>query len=400
MGERKKRIPSMDGLRGVAAVSVVLEHYLIAFYSLLMIDSVFYSESLTLATKLSLTTANLPYNGNSAVAIFFVLSGLVLSYSFFQNDVRLGFSNLLIKVVQRYIRLALPVLGASLLIYFIFLVDGYYFGQMVKFTQSVNPDYYKEAPSFFDIIRLGFVGVILKGEYVYNPAFWTMQIEFFGSIMVFFLLVTVGPMIRPVRFLLYACLCYVFFGTYFWAFIAGVAIADFMNCDECLRYVKTKSENIVWIFLLIAIYLLGFTLKGYATNMYGYLFSFGYVSEFEGQVHIFGAVILILCILLSDKISCVFRTSPAQFFGGISFSMYLIHYAIMASVSSYVFLLAVESYSVNTSFVIAFGLIGFPLTIFISILFNRVNLMSIYLSRGAGKIFLNLNIPKQKEVLT
>ncbi|WP_443147193.1 acyltransferase family protein [Paenibacillus sp. KACC 21273] len=79
-----QKLKYLDGLRGLAALIVVISHFVVAFYPSLYngsIDSVHTQKSLEL--WISKSPFNLFYNGNFAVCVFFVLSGYVLSYKFF-----------------------------------------------------------------------------------------------------------------------------------------------------------------------------------------------------------------------------------------------------------------------------------------------------------------------------
>jgi hypothetical protein len=86
----------LEAVRGLAACAVVLNHLLLAFWPV-------FAEDRSISPLLKVT-----YKGSFAVAVFFVLSGFVLSLSFFRTrDVRVVTS----AAVRRYPRLALPVAG-------------------------------------------------------------------------------------------------------------------------------------------------------------------------------------------------------------------------------------------------------------------------------------------------
>lgn len=70
-----RRARALDGLRGLAAVSVVLLHYLQVFNATAFPE---YAAFSAVFTRLSATPLSFPWAGSSAVPLFFVLSGFVL----------------------------------------------------------------------------------------------------------------------------------------------------------------------------------------------------------------------------------------------------------------------------------------------------------------------------------
>src|SRR6185312_17539398 len=83
IGENK--IKYLEGLRGLAALSVILHHFLVAFYPL----SYYGDNTPSHLGNIEMLYFQSPFsfltNGNFMVAIFFVLSGYVLSDSYFRT---------------------------------------------------------------------------------------------------------------------------------------------------------------------------------------------------------------------------------------------------------------------------------------------------------------------------
>src|SRR4249920_301079 len=107
MEQRGGKLGYMDGLRGVAAFVVVLHHFALTFRP----------ELVAAVSPLTLLFA-----GHFAVCIFFVISGFVLSYKFFETSradvVTSG-------AVRRYFRL-MPLVLTAVLISYLLLRFGLY----------------------------------------------------------------------------------------------------------------------------------------------------------------------------------------------------------------------------------------------------------------------------------
>src|SRR5262245_47699245 len=111
MGDpRPGRIRALDGLRGIAAVTVVVQHILSSFPPLAaMIDRAPDADIVLL--DLDRTPLRLLWTGSEAVILFFVLSGFVLTLQIerFQAG-----SSYVTYIVRRVSRLYVPYLAIML----------------------------------------------------------------------------------------------------------------------------------------------------------------------------------------------------------------------------------------------------------------------------------------------
>jgi peptidoglycan/LPS O-acetylase OafA/YrhL len=174
---RSKRIPELEALRGIAAVVVLVHHFMLGFtprlHGLLYSDQPF---------SLMGTPAFAIINGSAAVVIFFVLSGFVLTVGMFQrNDLYAG----AVALAKRWPRLAGPVTLASTVA-----------GAAMALGVFVSPETAKHVPSiwlgwFYNWPPAGWADIssaILEGSTTffsgssrYNSNLWTMYYEFVGS---------------------------------------------------------------------------------------------------------------------------------------------------------------------------------------------------------------------------
>ena len=75
----------LEGFRGIAATIVVLYHFILAFYPALSWGPDARAEHTPFEDDIFGTPLSIFYAGTFAVAIFFVLSGFVLSIGYFQT---------------------------------------------------------------------------------------------------------------------------------------------------------------------------------------------------------------------------------------------------------------------------------------------------------------------------
>ena len=109
-----------DGLRGLAALNVVISHFMAAFTPFLMHYN--YPETFpagqmsTFSTILNLPIFTILYNGHFAVLIFFVLSGYVLARPYYLDKSH----SLKNRLWGRYLRLNLPIAVSLLISFFLY----------------------------------------------------------------------------------------------------------------------------------------------------------------------------------------------------------------------------------------------------------------------------------------
>ncbi|MEA1647719.1 acyltransferase [Nitrospirillum sp. BR 11164] len=189
MQERKDYL---DGLRGIAALIVVISHSIIAFDFALHTGDPSNSHG-SWDIRLSGLPFLLPMAGNYAVCVFFLLSGFVLAGSF--ATTRLGMIPL---VLKRYLRLTLPILAVILFSWALLTC-----GLMANAAASVETRsawlawQMTQAPDVAVALRDGLYGSLigLPASPAYDSSLWTMGIEFIGSL----LLILIFGVTRPLR---------------------------------------------------------------------------------------------------------------------------------------------------------------------------------------------------------
>lgn len=162
----------LDGIRGWAALSVILFHFFQETFGVLF--PAFHSPFF-----------NFILDGHLDVLVFFILSGDALSSSFFANQETTGTARI---VVVRYLRLTFPILLSCMLELALIQLGWtapHLAGSLVKrddwYGSFLNFD-----PNFFQCLYYALGGVYFDTHGpVYNPFLWTMPVELFGSLLVF-----------------------------------------------------------------------------------------------------------------------------------------------------------------------------------------------------------------------
>ncbi|HWB39282.1 MAG TPA: acyltransferase [Candidatus Saccharimonadales bacterium] len=383
---------NLDGLRGVAALAVVFYHYATTFFPFLIGYSITTRHS-HFDRLFSNTPFGLPFAGNFAVCIFFVLSGFVLSVGFFKHGRQIA--TLVSSATRRYFRLMLPALGAILLAYVLMRLGLFYNHQAAAISQtSVTVSQLWHFPAHLTSALFQGLYTIWFGNYSniasYNNVLWTMHYELFGSFLVFMVLALFGS--TKNRWLFYGILALAFVKSYYLAFIAGVAISDLTyNLPAYKNYLKAW---ILWPALAVGIFLGTWTANIYPHLRTGYTHAWPFFEWIEAQqfAHIVGAIMLVVVVLNSGALTRVLETRACQWLGKVSFGLYLTHYLVIGTLASYIFTRLYGADGFKAALVGSI-VVTLPLTFVVAHFYTRlVDIPAIALSKRIGNYLLEGNL--------
>lgn len=273
------------------------------------------------------------WSGTFAVAIFFVLSGFVLSIGYFQT----GKVDILKKIAaKRYFRLMIPALVSILICYALIALS---LSSMQSAAAIIQSDQLAKAwdftPSIMTALYDGTVGVFIGGANSYNPVLWTMAVEFLGSFMVFATLLLFSD--SRYRALVYAVLLIALFNTWFMAFIIGMIFADIYT-KKRITAGKRKWYVLVSV-LAISLYLGGYP---YGEDLSHTLYApFSIFSGLNIDMRMLSltaaATLLVVGVLTIVQVANVLQRKPIRLLGKYSFSLYLVHLPILWIVTTQIF---------------------------------------------------------------
>lgn len=343
----------LDGLRGLAAIQVVLLHYLSSFLPTLASAG----GPVHFAWETRLSTRPLAYlwDGYSAVYLFFAMSGFVLAGSFIKSDLSIAQ-----QVLKRFLRLWLPVVAASLVAFLLGWaifptkaaalgighsgwLSGVYHNPMT--LPSVARDL------FVNSMLAGYQGVSLlpqlfgdwanvlttPGTFSLNPPMWTLHGEFWGSLLVLALAIAYRNTSRQ-TFALIVCLILVYTGTsQLSLFVAGFLL--FLVRD---RLLSRKGLGVAVVSLALIVFGIMICVRRNVPpvlRMDVFLVARTHLSayndgHFESSL---GALLVLIGVLLNPTLRRWLSNRVVDRLGRLSFSIYLLHFPIMLSVGCAVF---------------------------------------------------------------
>lgn len=155
-----KRIDYLDSVRGLAALSVLVYHVICSHWDWLKPARI----------------AMMIFNGSDAVAMFFVLSGLVLSLRLIQRDIKISPDYFLKYAFARIFRLY-PAFIVMLLVYYFYAHHQENFASLIKETFVSNPYHlFEEA-------------MLIRNHHILFLPDWTLGVEMAISLLVPFMVI-------------------------------------------------------------------------------------------------------------------------------------------------------------------------------------------------------------------
>jgi peptidoglycan/LPS O-acetylase OafA/YrhL len=344
----QSRQAHLDSLRGVASLVVIIGHYLAAFYPYTIFgnqgDYLQHAEweNLVFYPPFGLITA-----GHFAVCLFFILSGYVLSYSHLGESKRKH--KIFASIIKRPIRLGglvwLTIICGSIL-----WNCGLFFNAAASDLTSSKPwlSSFWDKDFNFNVFLIDFTTAAFSKGAVYNPPLWTIKIELYGSLMVYLFLLLLGNF--KYRALVAILLITLSRDSLYQGFWLGLLVADIIKNHT----ISIKLPNAYHYFLLIGfIYFSSYPnyvdQNFLASTIYKYLPD---DKDFGGGYPMLSALLLFLLSISSSQLKKCLNLPVFQFLGGISYGLYVIHFLVIGSLSSWLFLALNSYFSFNVSFLL------------------------------------------------
>lgn len=315
-----RKLSSLESLRGVAALIVVVDHSINMFAPNIRWTNV--DGLLGIIRKfVAWTPFNLVYSGIPAVWIFFLLSGFVLSLKALSNQDSL--EPLISGASKRYFRLMIPILGAAIVFCGMSFVGCQIGGsRLCSFpTQRVLFEAIYTAP--------------FTHQKVINTPLWTISWEIRGSFIIFAVLAAL-VMIKNTycRIIILALALYYTYGTNYYLFIIGLIVC-YLHISGIIDAVVNKKSKLKSL-VLLSVFAVSLFLMSYPfprenvelSELHRLLPSFGAWYANASQYTKLGAILFFVAFMLSPLAKRTVDNSFTRFLGYISFSIYILHYPL------------------------------------------------------------------------
>jgi peptidoglycan/LPS O-acetylase OafA/YrhL len=352
----------LDGLRGFAAFMVYWQHHQVwarvgmAAVEGNILENVYgYEGKFYFACLPGIRTFFA--GGHFAVAVFFVISGYVLS----AKPMALIQAGELVKLedsvasalFRRWLRLYIPSVATT----FLYMVSWHLFGITTAYPphQSNFRDelwnYYCEFKNFSYVFKT-------TGDpwFTYNFHLWSIPVEFRGSIIIYTAQVAFARSSRDARLLLQlALISYFMFitdGATYAMFVTGMLICDLellakqKNLPKFFYLLEPHKETLAYVFFAIGMYFSGVPASNPDIDVLRrspgwYYLSFlkpEAVRDYKWFFLWLGATFLVAAIPHIHWLKSFFETRFNQYLGRLSFALYLVHGPVLWTLSDRVYL--------------------------------------------------------------
>lgn len=352
---------SITGLRGILAINVVIAHFVSAFYPQAYHKnwpSIFIENENPsfLFRLLTSPPIGLLYNGHFAVIAFFIISGYVLTLPADAKDSNLKF---FARMIGRYLRLNLPIFVIVFISLGIYKLGCYFNKEASDLSNSVLwfKNFFPNQLTATLAVREATYSAIIYGNSFFLPIAWTMQIEFLGSLYLLAYYILKKDRFRYLLLLIFiAVIRYVHEvnAIFYLSFFVGAMLH---------KIKKIKINN--YIIIPFALYFSSFQFQ---TLVY----------DFQPQLHILGISIFrtkdlfisigasLFCLLIIKGWgSKLLNLRIFQYLGRISYSVYLVHFLLLASIFSFIYVNhPITSFNIMFNFFIYLLSVIFCATIF------------------------------------
>lgn len=360
-----KKLVYLDGLKGLGCLAVFLTHFVYAFYyGMYHFDP----ESCHLPGNLDIavgkTPLNLFFNGNTAVRLFLVVSGYLLCRSFFLTGDK---SRLARGAWKRYLRLMPAVLAVNVVI-FVCMKLGLYYNTpaaAVAGSQKWFAGFNAFAPSFPGMLQESLYGCFLFGINDYNGVLWTLRILFLGACMDYALAAFVSGF--RYRWPVYGVLAVLLLRTDFLSIFLGYVLCDLMHTDWSWRKRCCACTSLNRVLAAAGLYFMSYPSAGfgYEGTIWGIL-----PWVFVNYYHILGVLCFVTAVLNLEPLQRFFSMRGFLYIGRISYSLYLIHFLVIATFGAWFLLQFHERLGYNLTCLLDLILTG-GITVFLSELSYR-----------------------------
>ena len=313
-------------------------------------------------------------SGDFDVSVFFVLSGEALSASFFAGGGARALASL---ATRRHSRLSIPIFVLVLVVIGLQRADLVFAAPAAAVVH--RPDWLgrllTQPIDLAAAVKYSLLRVYLipdsNGHLI--PFLWTMSAEMVGSLFVFAMLGLWSGLRRHEAVLL--ALIALFEATWTTAFLACFACGLLFGAWRTsglfarlatLPLARAASLGLIIVALVIA----------------------DLAPEHEMRVHAAAAMLLLGAIHASPLATRAFRSGPSRLLGRLSFPLYLVHFAVIISFTSWAILWADAHGGLTEARALAIGLASVAVALVGAVAFEPVEILTRHVGHLLARTFV------------
>lgn len=349
MVPKERAFAFADGLRGFAALQVVILHYASVYFPVMA------RENGPARTSWDKWIADGPQffilDGGTAVCIFFIISGFVLAHSFRNSS-----ASIPSLLVRRTVRLGVPVAVGWVFALVLLLGIGVDHDALVQATGSdfvkrlytqpllplgllrdllLNSMFLGYSPlSLFD----GFPEMHVQSiGYALNPPFWTLHVEFWGSLLVIVLTRLERVASNTLGVVFIALAAFALCGASFYSlFVAGWLLSRLVSSTGLPA--RPTTPLVLPGLALMALGIIVTSARPVqvveALRQGVEHFSVGGAVNTAAFQSCVGSLAIFTGVLLFPTARRLLTRTPSLLLGRLSFGMYLFHFPVLFTVST------------------------------------------------------------------
>lgn len=348
----------IDGLKGIACVMIMVGHYL----GIVKFTSGMPGYSLGIVKSITQSNWGMILDESIWLRLFFVISGYLLAMSKVTTIKQLGK-----KIVKRFLRLFLPILGACIFIYIVYVLVGFHNAETkAVFENTWFQDYYYNYAFSLKDILIEPIKIVLGGGTTYfNAPYWCIKAMFYSSIIIYFANWLMNFWTNNVASLgisiIVMFVAKLLLGEIGYACCLGMVSRKIVEMD--FSFLKNKYiNNVLVVGIAFLVFGLHSTIYDLITRVISNVPS---VLEYDVQWEIFYFAVLIIVINYNNYAKQFLTHKLFIWLNIISFGIYSLHWPIVCSVGALLILMVKG----NMGVVACWSISGI-LTLVIAVLYN------------------------------
>jgi peptidoglycan/LPS O-acetylase OafA/YrhL len=270
----------------------------------------------------------------------------VLCLSYFKTRDK---KRLVASACKRYIRLVPPILISNVLICLLMMMGAFRNVAVSEISgSSWLAGFNRSVPNLLDAVLEALFGCFFVGTNQYNGVLWTIPFLFLGALFVYALAWLIGD--KKWRYVVYAVLGVGLVLTDYAGVIWGFILCDVINTQEKLVSWVKKQKVLLWL-----VFILGFYLSSYPSGG-AHLENtiYGMIPIMVIPYHLAGALLLVGSVVCLEPLQKFFGLPVFVKLGKISYSLYLVHFPIIATFGCGLFEILYGKLSYNVSVLVCF----------------------------------------------